>query len=429
MNAAMKRRWVVGAVLLGVVGAACGGDDDAETTAADEPAQTTEAAPDTTEAPAAETTAEPAPDTSAAPEETEPAETTGAETTAGGEAGGAGLASCPSPIVLQTDWFPEPEHGALYQLVDLDAGELDAGAGRFTAPLLADPSVSVEIRAGGPFIGFQNSTSLMYQDDTIFAGYVSTDEAVRNSGELPTVAVVAPLEKNPQILMWDPEDYQFETFANIGESEATVLYFEGGSFMDYLVGAGFIRPEQLDGSYDGSPARFVVEEGLVQQEFVTQAPYWYEFEVAEWMKPIDFLLIHDSGFELYTQTLALRPDILEANTECLTALVPLVQQAQIDYVNDPVAVNTKIVEIDVDLQSFFTITPERSAFVTEQLLAHELVANGGDDTLGNFDLDRVQSVIDILVPIYTEANVTTADLDVTPEDLVTNEFVDPSIGL
>ena len=28
----------------------------------------------------------------------------------------AGLAECPNPIVFQTDWFPEPEHGALYNL-------------------------------------------------------------------------------------------------------------------------------------------------------------------------------------------------------------------------------------------------------------------------------------------------------------------------
>src|SRR6266511_4057708 len=64
---------------------------------------------------------------------------------------------CPDPVVVQTDWWPEPEHGATYQL--LGAGyKLDTAKKRVTGPLVSqgkDTGVKIEVRAGGPAIGFQ----------------------------------------------------------------------------------------------------------------------------------------------------------------------------------------------------------------------------------------------------------------------------------
>ena len=121
-------------------------------------------------------------------------ETTGSEATSGD------LSQCPNPLVMQTDWFPEPEHGALYNLT-AGEGSIDPESGAFSGPLAADPSLTIEIRAGGPYIGFQPTVSLMYSDDSIFLGYVNTDEQIGTFEDTPTIAVLAPLEKNPQILM------------------------------------------------------------------------------------------------------------------------------------------------------------------------------------------------------------------------------------
>ena len=55
---------------------------------------------------------------------------------------------CPDPVVIQTDWWPEPEHGAAYQL--LGAGyQADAGKKKVTGPLVTggkDTGVRVELR-------------------------------------------------------------------------------------------------------------------------------------------------------------------------------------------------------------------------------------------------------------------------------------------
>ena len=42
----------------------------------------------------------------------------------------------------------------------------------------------------------------------------------------------------------------------------------------------------------------------------------------------------------------------------------------------------------------------------ETIKADGLVANGPDDTVGNFDLDRVNALIELAVPIYTAQGAT-----------------------
>lgn len=401
-----KTRGLVG--VLALIVAACGGGTAGTTATPGTTAGpgTTTAGPATTAAPGT-TTASPA--TTAAP---------------GTTAGPGGLAACPNPLVIQTDWFPEPEHGALYQLTGGE-GSIDPTSGVFTGPLVADPSVSLEIRAGGPYIGFAPGTTLMYSDDSIFLAYVNTDEQIASFPDNPSMAVVAPLEKNPQILMFDPETYQFDNFSAIGESGAVVKVFGGQFYTEYMVGTGQLTAEQIDPTYDGSPATFIAENGaIVQQGFATQEPWNYENIFTDWGRPVDFLLIHDSGFEIYSQVLGIRPDKLDdAARDCLTAFVPLVQQAAVDFQNDPVAVNAAILQAVIDLNSFWVLDPEGVINSVEVMNELEIVANGPDSTIGNFDLDRIQALIDAVreIPAF---NVT----DITSEDIVTNEFIDPAIG-
>ena len=72
---------------------------------------------------------------------------------------------CPNPLIIQTDWNPEAEHGATYELVG-DGYKVDADAKKVTGPLVAsggkETGIDVEIRIGGPAIGFQQVTAQMY---------------------------------------------------------------------------------------------------------------------------------------------------------------------------------------------------------------------------------------------------------------------------
>ncbi len=343
-----------------------------------------------------------------------------------GETAAGGLADCPNPLVIQTDWFPEPEHGAIYNLTGGE-GEIDTESGRFSGPLAADPSVTLEIRAGGPYIGDQPTVALMATDDDIFLGYVNTDEAIANYEEFPTTAVVAPLDINPQIIMWDPETYDISGWDDVKDTGAVIAHFAGASYVEYLVGSGLVDEGQLDGTYDGSPTRFIAEGGaLIQQGFATQEPYKYENDFAEWGKPVDFLLIHDSGYELYQGPLTILDSKLDdAARSCLDAFVPLVQQSIIDFQEDPSATNAALIEAVTALDSFWVLTEDGVADTVVQMGGLEIVGNGSDDTVGNFDLDRVDEVIAATAEQVPSIPVPEG---LTAEDLVTNDFIDEGIG-
>lgn len=388
--------------VLALIAAACSGGTT-ETTAA----TTTTAAPVTTEAPAT----------------TEPGDTT---TTAAPSVSLGDV--CPDPIVIQTDWFPEAEHGALYNMVG-EPYSVDPDNQVISGPLVSggeETGIGIEVRAGGPAIGFQQPVQQMYVETDITLGYVSTNEAVFAAESAPTISVIAPLEKNPQIIMWDPATHpDVESIADLGDKGVTIRTFAGASFIDVWVAEGIISADQVDPTYDGSPAVFIAEQGAVaQQGFASAEPYNYEFVFTDWGKPVDFQLIHDAGFELYSQALAVRSGDLETLRPCLELFVPIVQQSIVDYVASPDRANAIIVDAVEQIDSFWVYSPELADFSINAQIELGLVGNGPDSTVGNFDESRVQGVIDQMV---------NAGLDVpegvTASDLVTNEFIDESIGL
>lgn len=334
--------------------------------------------------------------------------------------------ACGDKIVIQTDWFPEPEHGAVYQLAGVN-GTLDKQKGRYTGSV---QGVSIEIRAGGPFTGFQQPISQLYQDSSITLGFATSDEEIQLSKKLPLVSIVAPFEFSPQILMWNPKKLNITRFADIKGTGATVLVFAGGAWIDYLQGKGWVDKSQVDTSYDGSPARFAATDGgIIQQGFVTSEPYQYQNDISQYGKPVSYLLIRSSGYVPYPQTLAARPDVVKQKAACFKLLVPLIQKAQIDYINNPGPVNDKLIQIVTDLNTFWRLSPGGVAYNVATQKKLKLVQDGPDCTLGNFDMKRLQGVINGIMPIFQAKGFDTIKPGLQASDIATNQFIDPSIGL
>lgn len=417
-----KSAWLAlplaGALLLG----ACSSDSNDSTDAA---VETTAVAEDTTatEAAVAETTAA---DTAAS------AETTAAATDTAAAAAGASLKDvCPETIVIQTDWNPEAEHGALYQMVG-PSPTVDTDKKRVTGPLMdgaTDTGVKIEIRVGGPAIAFETVVSTMYKDPAITLGYVATDDAVSTFSKFPTKAIVAPLNKNPQIIMWDPEKYKdVKTIAELPK-DTKIRVFGPAAYLSYLVGAGIITQDQIDGSYKGEPSAWVADNGKsAQQGFASAEPYFYEKELKEWGKPVGYQLIHDAGWDVYAAALAVRSADFDKNKECFKSFVPVVQRAARDFVASPDAANTLILDLVTKYNTGWVYTAGQAKASVEYQLKDALVANSPDGTLGSFEITRVDGFIKKALPIY-EKEGTEVKADLTSADIVTNEFIDPSIKL
>jgi hypothetical protein len=340
---------------------------------------------------------------------------------------------CPDPVVVQTPWVPQAEHGALYQLLG-PGYKLDAARKRVTGPLVAhggkNTGVRIQLRAGGPAIGFQSAAQTMYLDPAITLGEVATDDAIAASLRQPVTAVVAPFELAPYMILWDPAVHpDWHTIADIGQTNAKVLYFKSATYMDYLLGSGILRRGQVDGSFDGSPATFVASGGkIAEQGFATNEPYIFEHLLPNWHRPIAFQLINDTGYPIYPEAVVVRADKKAQLAPCLKQLVPMLQRAQIDYLARPGPVNRLVVDLNNKYKVGFPYTLGQADFSAAQQRKLGIVDNGSDRTLGNFDMGRIRRVMDIVVPIFAGRKQPIKP-GLRPEDIATNEFIDPSIGL
>lgn len=384
--------------------AACGGDDSGDT------ASSTTAAGGSTAGSAAE----------------------GTSGSGGGAAGGSLKGVCPDTITIQTDWNPEAEHGGIYELVG-DGYTVDADKKIVTGPLVAggeDTGIKVSIRTGGPAIGFQTVVSQMYQDKDITLGYVYTDEAIQHYSEMPTISVFAGLDKNPQIIMWDPATYpDVKTIADLKKDGVKVRYFDGAAYMEYFAQTGILDKEQLDGSYDGTPAVFVSQEGkIAQQGFASAEPFIYKNEVKDWAKDVKFQLVHDAGWQPYSGPLAMRSEDYDTLKDCMKAFVPIAQQAQVDFIKNPDETNKLILELVEKYNTGWVYTQGVADFSVKQMIDLGIVGNGPNETLGDHDETRVAELIKKAIPVY-ESTGETVKKDLKPADIVTNEFIDTSIKL
>lgn len=337
---------------------------------------------------------------------------------------------CPDVIGIQMDWEPEAEHGPLYNLVGPDY-TVDTGGKSVSGTLIAqgkDTGVKVNVRAGGSAIGFQSVSSQMYVDDDLMLGTITTDGAISASQSQPVTAVAALMKKSPQILMWDPETYpEWKTLGDIGKSDATVVVNQGNVFGPMLASKGLLKEGQLDNSYDGAPARFVADPSIVQQGYATAEPYTYEHEVSAWGKPIASALIADEGYVVYPQSISVRADKLEQHSACLAKLVPIIQQSTLDYLDDPSRANAIITDIVTQYNDGWVYSEGVAEYGATQLKEQGFMGVEPGLAISQFDMGRIQATIDTFVPILEESGAS-PKADLTPDDLVTNQFIDTSIG-
>lgn len=341
--------------------------------------------------------------------------------------------ACPATIVVQTQWTPHiTVEGGMYHLLGPNP-VIDAGKKSVTAPLVVrgkDTGVKLELRAGGPAIGFTQPSAQMYLDTGIDLGVLGgLDEGVQVSATQPTLAVMALVEIHPQIILWDPATYPgFTTIKDIGRTNTKVFYFGGNTYMEYLVGAGLLKRGQVDGSYDGSPSHFVAAGGKAAVAgYANAEPYIYEKDVKQWGKPVKYQLVYDAGYPNYGPPLVIRPADKDKLAPCLRKLVPILQQAQVDVLAEPGPAIDLTLRLNQAYKVATQYTKESSEFSVRQMKELKLSSNGPDTTVGNFDVPRVQRLIDITKPIFAAQNKPVKD-GLRPSGVVTNEFIDPKIG-
>ena len=331
---------------------------------------------------------------------------------------------CSPTVAIQTDWYPQAEHGGIYELLGSDY-VVDATAGTTTGPLVVDgvdSGVNLQIRAGGPFIESPVVTE-MFLDDTIMFGYVGTDVAISRYAEAPTLAVFNALTINPQIILWNADKHpQVSTIAEIAGAVAAVSVFGDRPYMRYLVAQGVVPPEKVDTNYKGN--LLLATDNIAHQGFATSEPYRYR-TLESGAITTAYQLVHDAGWTSYPQNLAINKLRLEELRPCLAALVPILQQAQINFVDNPERTIATIVDVVTQLNTSWSQTSELARYAVDTMQQLDLVGNGTTPTFGDFESPRIDDFIALATPILREQGLTIPDIQAS--DLATNEFLDTAI--
>lgn len=355
---------------------------------------------------------------------------------AGGTSSASGTGSlsgiCPSTVQIQQNWTPEAEQGAYYQLA-ASGGSIDSSQKTYTAPLL-DPStgkqtgVNVELLAGGPATSYSNPEQLLYTNQSILLGVDATDTQIKSYPSTPTIGVVTPMYLYDNVYFWNPAKHNFSSIADIGSSGATLLsYGTGGALNLYLEAKGELKSSQIDGSYNGSPADFIASGGsMVSGGYATYEPFYYAHQLSAWDKPISYQLIATTGYNPYSNTTFVTPANEKKYSACLSKLVPMIQEAQIKYLQSPSRVNQLIVQLDAAYKIGGAYNMAIANYADQTMLADKIVAQPSSGAFGSFDMARVNTLIGQLKTTNTAKNLPAG---FSASTLETNKYIDPSINM
>jgi NitT/TauT family transport system substrate-binding protein len=202
-------------------------------------------------------------------------------------------------VVFATNWKAQAAHGGFYQAL-ADGTYSRAG-------------LDVEIRQGGPQVNNRPLLPAGRIDFLMTGNLLHTFDNVRNG--VPTVVVAAMFQKDPQVFLAHPGQYQ--TWDDLKKAPVILVAKDGQfSFWQWMKQDGF-RDEQLR-PYTYNSAPFLANRRAVQQGYAVAEPI--SIERAAGFAPKLFLLA-DHGWSTYSTTIETRPDLVKNRPELVRRFV------------------------------------------------------------------------------------------------------------
>lgn len=210
------------------------------------------------------------------------------------------------PIVLQTDWFAQAEHGGYYQAL-VKGYYRDAGLDVRIAQ--AGPLVPINLKLATDRVQF-----MITRGDDIIT-YIARD--------IPIVIVGAQMQHDLQAVLVH-RDSPVRTFRDLdGRSVMTV---PGANWIKYLRAGLNIRVNVTP--LDFGMARFMADPNFIQQCFLTNEPYFAELHG----QPTRVLLFSDAGYDFY-RVLAANVDWVKDHPDATRAFIRASERGWQDYMN------------------------------------------------------------------------------------------------
>ena len=313
------------------------------------------------------------------------------------QAGQAG-AQALDKVTFGTNWVAQAEHGGYYQAL------ADGTYKKY--------GLDVTILPGGPNANNRILLPVGKIDFYMSANLLQAFDAVAQN--IPTVAVAASFQKDPQVLMAHPKQ-GIDKFIDL--RKLTILVSKEGmaGYYQWLKkDFGFtdaqVRP------YTFNPQPFIANTRMAMQGYVTSEPYAVETQGK--FKPVIFLLA-DQGFSTYSTLIETRRDLVEKKPDLVQRFVDASAIGWANYIyGDNKAANELIKKQNPEM------TDDRLAYSIEKMKQYGIVDSGDSIKLGIGAMTdaRIKDFFDKMA----RAGVVKPDLDY--KKAYTLQFVNKGVG-
>lgn len=293
-------------------------------------------------------------------------------------------------VILQTDWFPQPEHGGFYQAL--------------AKGYYAEEGLQVTLLPGGPNA---MSTQKVLKGSAHFAMNRADTILMLAAREVPALMVMATLQHDPQALLLHAAD-PVKTFEDLDGRR--VMAVPGLNWIRWLEARYGIEMDIIP--HDFGLQRFMQDPEFIQQCLLTNEPFYVRQEGVE----ARTLPLRESGFDPYHGIYCLR-DWAAEHPETVAAFVRASVRGWRDFIlNDPSPALALIAERNPKM------TPDFMAFSYRALREHKLVTGqeAGGESVGALSPDRMNTLVTELVKIGL-----LSETDLPSEPWFTTQFLEP----
>lgn len=290
-------------------------------------------------------------------------------------------------ILLQADWYAEPEHGGFYYAL-LNGYYFDVGLDVDIVPLGAMTSIYAVVGSGQADMGMGTSDNLL----------------IARAQGVPLQAVFPYFQHDPQGIMVHRESgiTSFEQLAGRDVMISPVLHY-----VDFLEKGLGIRMNLLP--VDGGVGRFVADKGFAQQAFMTSEP-WVAMQGGADPVVIPFW---DTGYDPYRLVFT-SAEFASEHPEAVQAFIAATRRGWESFLQqDRLAVFERIATLNP------AQTPESMAWTFERMQELSLGYGHSEhgETLGQLSRRRLQTQIDQLQQLELLARPVSVD-DILPAALL-----------
>ena len=259
-----------------------------------------------------------------------------------------------TPVRLQLDWYPQPEHGGFFAAQLLGYYKTE-GLDVTLLPLPQYGSASQLVASGKADFGLGSSDQIL--------------EWASNG--LPLIAVAATMQHDPQAIMVH-KDSPVHTFADL-EGHAIAAQ-TGATWLKYVTSRyNLHNVKQVPSTL--SIANFIANPNYVQQVFITSEPFFAKQAGIE----VRTLLISSSGYDPYRVQFTSR-DFLAQHPDIVAKFVRASIKGWQAYLSDPAATNAMLLKLNPALN------PAQEAYTSQALHDGSFVT--GDDPSGPQTADQ-----------------------------------------